>query len=51
MPDQPNGTIIQLIEPGFRLKGRLLRPARVGVAKNPNEPPPNEDGHLVDEEA
>lgn len=30
---QPGGTIIQVIEPGYILKGRLLRPARVGVAK------------------
>ena len=30
---QPAGTIIELIEPGYVLNGRLLRPARVGVAK------------------
>lgn len=27
------GTIIQIVEPGYVLNGRLLRPARVGVAK------------------
>ncbi len=32
-PSQPEGTIIQVIQPGFRLHDRLLRPARVGVAK------------------
>lgn len=30
---KPGGTIIQVIEPGFTIAGRLLRPARVGVAK------------------
>lgn len=33
MPDKPAGEIIQLIEPGYTLNGRLLRAARVGVAK------------------
>lgn len=33
MPDKQPGTIIQLIEPGYLLNDRLLRPARVGVAK------------------
>ncbi|MCZ4281245.1 nucleotide exchange factor GrpE [Kiloniella laminariae] len=32
-PSQPEGTILQVIERGFRLHDRLLRPARVGVAK------------------
>ncbi|KLN60912.1 hypothetical protein WH96_10725 [Kiloniella spongiae] len=32
-PSQPEGTIVQVIQPGFRLHERLLRPARVGVAK------------------
>lgn len=30
---QPAGTIIQVVEAGYMLKDRLLRPARVGVAK------------------
>lgn len=34
MPDKPAGTIIELIEPGYILHGRLLRPARVGVVKD-----------------
>lgn len=33
MPGKPAGTIIQLLEPGYTLNDRLLRPARVGVAK------------------
>ena len=31
---QPSGTIIQVIETGYVLNDRLLRPARVGVAKD-----------------
>lgn len=31
--DQPAGTVAQVIEVGYRLHERLLRPARVGVAK------------------
>lgn len=30
---QPPGTVIQVVENGYMLKDRLLRPARVGVAK------------------
>lgn len=33
IPDKPNGTIIQIVEPGYLLHDRLLRPARVGLAK------------------
>lgn len=36
--DLPNGTVAQVIEPGYQLHGRLLRPARVGVAKSANAP-------------
>ena len=31
---KPPGTIVQIIETGYMLKDRLLRPARVGVAKS-----------------
>jgi molecular chaperone GrpE len=31
---QPAGTVVQVIETGYILNDRLLRPARVGVAKN-----------------
>ena len=30
---QPSGTVVQLVQPGYTIHGRLLRPARVGVAK------------------
>lgn len=54
---QPPGTIIQVLETGYVLNGRLLRPARVGVAKDDGEnaPPSSEDnrspGGHVDTEA
>lgn len=31
--DLPNGTVAQVVQPGYRLHDRLLRPARVGVSK------------------
>lgn len=32
-PNQPAGTVVQVIDPGYLIHERLLRPARVGVAK------------------
>jgi molecular chaperone GrpE len=40
------GTIIQVVEPGFMIWERLLRPARVGVAKGEDDAPP--EGSKVD---
>jgi len=34
--DSPPGTIMEEIEPGYRLHEKLIRPARVKVAKNKN---------------
>jgi len=31
---KPTGTVVQVIEPGYVIKDRLLRPARVGVARD-----------------
>jgi molecular chaperone GrpE len=39
---QPAGTIIQTLEPGYMLHDRLLRPARVGVAKGDDSGAPPE---------
>ena len=44
MPDKESGTVIQVIEPGYTINERILRPARVGVAKNPDAPPPEGAG-------
>lgn len=35
LPNTKAGDIIQLMEPGFMLHDRLLRPAKVGVSSNP----------------
>jgi len=32
-PETPAGTAVQVIQPGYRLHDRLLRPARVGISK------------------
>ncbi|HRQ61475.1 MAG TPA: nucleotide exchange factor GrpE [Alphaproteobacteria bacterium] len=34
VPGKPSGTVIQVIEAGYVLNDRLLRPARVGVSKS-----------------
>ncbi|MFK7838812.1 MAG: nucleotide exchange factor GrpE [Bdellovibrionales bacterium] len=41
---KPAGTIIQTLEPGYTLHDRLIRPARVGVAKDEGEVPPPVEG-------
>lgn len=35
-PEQEAGTVVQVVEVGYRLGDRLLRPARVGVARKPD---------------
>lgn len=35
----PSGTVAQVIQPGYAMGERLLRPALVGVAKGPAAPP------------
>ncbi|WP_343564440.1 nucleotide exchange factor GrpE [Kiloniella sp. b19] len=40
-PNTPEGTVVQVMQPGFKLHDRLLRPARVGIAKGgPSQPAP-----------
>ena len=39
-PDEPSGSVIEVLQPGYVLHDRLLRPAMVGVAKG--GPKPNE---------
>jgi len=36
---QPPGTIVQVLQPGYVMHDRLLRPAMVGVAKGNGKPP------------
>ncbi len=54
MPDKKAGEIIQVIEAGYILNGRILRPARVGIAKDTGETPPSpstEPGQTIDTKA
>jgi len=42
--DKPQGTVVQVMETGYVLHDRLLRPAKVGVSKGgPKAPPPEEN--------
>jgi len=56
IPGKAPGTIFEIIEAGYTLNERLLRPARVGVAKAAEEeekphPPPGSAGHMIDTKA
>lgn len=54
IPDKPSGTIIQVIESGYTISGRLLRPARVGVSKGgttPAQTTPKPSGSTIDTQA
>jgi len=44
------GTIIQVIDAGYTIHGRLLRPAKVGVAKGDNGSATPAEGSLLDKE-
>ncbi len=35
--DKPSGTVIEVMEPGYRLHGRVLTPAKVSLAKSKEE--------------
>jgi molecular chaperone GrpE len=37
-PSQPSGVVVQVLQPGFTISGRLLRPAMVGVSKGGPKP-------------
>jgi molecular chaperone GrpE len=46
--DQAPGTVAQVLQPGYTLAERLLRPALVGVAKAPADGPGAPGGEAVD---
>ncbi len=50
---KPPRTIVQVMEIGYSINGRLLRPARVGVAKDDGQTgqPPADGSHSIDTEA
>ena len=37
-PETPGGTIVEVLQPGYLLHDRLLRPAMVGVSKGSSQP-------------
>ena len=41
--DHAAGTVIQVLQPGYQIHDRLLRPAMVGVAKKTTEPAKPDD--------
>lgn len=41
--EQPPGTVLQVVQPGYMLHDRLLRPAMVGVSRGASAEPPRED--------
>lgn len=47
IPGKQGGTVIQIVEAGYTLNGRLLRAAKVGIAKSGD----SAGGHQVDQEA
>jgi molecular chaperone GrpE len=49
VPGAETGTVFQVVETGYLIHGRLLRPAKVGVAKA--APEPTEPGEQVDTKA
>jgi molecular chaperone GrpE len=42
-PSQPAGTVAQVVQPGYMIGERMLRPASVGVAKGGPKPAPAND--------
>ena len=44
---KPAGTVVQVVQAGYKIHDRLLRPALVGVAKA--DPAANDAGHQVDQ--
>jgi molecular chaperone GrpE len=49
VPGKPGGIVMQVLEPGYVLHDRLLRPARVGVTKDDgtgNAETPPSGGHI-----
>ncbi|MCB9983334.1 MAG: nucleotide exchange factor GrpE [Rhodospirillales bacterium] len=50
VPGKPAGTVMQVMESGYVLNGRILRPARVGVVKDDGSTPPTGEtppgGHI-----
>jgi len=51
VPDAEAGTVVQVMQCGYTIQGRLLRPAMVGVAKGGGAKPAEAAGQAVDTQA
>ena len=49
--DQPDGTVVQVFQTGYRIGERLLREAMVAVAKGGNAPPEDREAESAAEDA
>lgn len=45
--DQPSGTVVEVLQPGYLMHDRLLRPAMVGVAKEGPKPKSDEPANAA----
>jgi molecular chaperone GrpE len=45
-PSRPEGTVVQVVQAGYAIGDRVLRPAMVGVAKGGAAQPPSGEGHI-----
>jgi molecular chaperone GrpE len=53
-PSVPEGTVVQVVQAGYAIGERVLRPAMVGVAKGGNKPAPDleaDPGENIDKSA
>ena len=45
-PSRPEGTVVQVVQTGYAIGDRVLRPAMVGVAKGGAATPPSGESHI-----
>jgi len=45
-PTRPEGTVVQVVQAGYAIGDRVLRPAMVGIAKGGAATPPPAEGHI-----
>ena len=50
IPNKAAGTVIQVMEEGYIIHDRLLRPAKVGVAKSTDGASDSTEGSIIDQE-
>ena len=50
-PSRPSGEVVEIVQRGFTISGRLLRPAMVGVSRGGPKPGSGDSGEKVDRSA